>query len=71
MTRSKRDRVSATQLFSIRIQFDKACHLQKLVPYVNEQRPGELYARHGKSWKLIGLIRPEDKATGFITLVDD
>lgn len=71
MRRSKSDRLSATQVFSIRIQFDTACHLQKLIPYLNEDRPGELYERRGKNWKLIGLIQPEDKATGAITRVDD
>ncbi|ADO68846.1 hypothetical protein [Stigmatella aurantiaca] len=71
MTTSRRDRVAATQIYSIRIQFDKACHLQKLIPYMNEARPGELYERRGKSWKLIGLIRPENKANGAITRVDD
>jgi hypothetical protein len=68
---SRPDRLLATQVFSIRIQFDKACRIQKLIPYVNEERPGELYERRGKSWKLIGLIKPEDKATGVVTRVDD
>lgn len=71
MTRSTKDLLSATQLYSIRIQFDSSCNLQKLVPYLNEERPGELYARQGKRWKLIGLIQPEDKARGFITRVND
>jgi hypothetical protein len=61
----------ATQLYPIRIQFDAACKLQKLVPYLNEERPGELYERRGKQWKLIGHIKPENKATGVITLVND
>ena len=71
MDKSRKDRVSATQVFSIRIQFDKACHLQKLIPYLKEDRPGELYERRGKTWKLIGLIQPENKASGAITRVDD
>jgi hypothetical protein len=71
MTRSRLDRVAKTQVFSIRIQFDKACHIQKLIPYLNEDRPGELYERRGKTWKLIGLIKPEDKARGEITFVND
>jgi hypothetical protein len=71
MTGSTRDRLSATQLYSIRIQLDAGCNLQKLVPHLNEDRPGELYARRGKSWTLIGLIKPEDKARGFITRVND
>jgi hypothetical protein len=71
MTKSTADLLSKTQLYSIRIQFDTACNLQKLVPYLIDDRPGELYERRGKRWKLIGLIKPEHKATGFITLVDD
>ena len=70
MSGSSRDLLKATQLYSIRIQFDASCNIQKFVPYVEEDRPGELYARHGKRWKLIGLIKPEDKARGFITRVD-
>ena len=71
MTKSPRDRVSATQLYSLRIQFDTTCKLQKLIPYLTEERPGELYERRGKHWILIGFIKPGDKATGFITLVND
>jgi hypothetical protein len=71
MITSRLDRVSATQLFSLRIQFDNACHIQKLIPYLKEDRPGELYERRGKNWKLIGLIKPEHKARGQITPVDD
>jgi hypothetical protein len=71
ITKSTADLLSRTQLYSIRIQFDSGCKLQKLIPYVTEDRPGELYERRGKSWKLIGLIKPEHKATGFITLVND
>jgi hypothetical protein len=69
MLRSPVDRLAATQVFSVRIQFDTACHIQKLVPYLNEDRPGELYERRGKSWKLIGLIKPENKASGQVTRV--
>lgn len=65
------DRQSRTQLWLIRIQFDTACHIQKLVPSVSENRPGELYERQGSRWKLIGYIRPEDKASGRITPVED
>jgi hypothetical protein len=71
MLGSLEDRLAATQVFSVRIQFDTACHIQKLVPYLNEDRPGELYERRGKSWKLIGLIKPEDKASGRVTRVDE
>jgi hypothetical protein len=71
MLRSINDRLSAMQLYSIRIQFDTACNIQKFIPYVNEERPGELYERHGKRWKLIGLVKPEDKSRGRITPIDD
>jgi hypothetical protein len=71
MSRSRLDRAAKTQVFSIRIQFDKACHVQKLIPYLNEDRPGELYERRGKTWKLIGLIQSEHKASGEITFVND
>lgn len=71
MLKSRADLLSATQVFSIRIQFDKACHIQKLVPYLKEDRPGELYERRGKSWKLIGLIKPENKASGRVTRVNE
>jgi hypothetical protein len=71
MSGSSKDMLKDTQLYSIRIQFDAACNLQKLVPYVDEDRAGELYARRGKRWELIGLIKPEDKARGLITPVDN
>jgi hypothetical protein len=60
------DRQASTQLWHIRIQFDSTCHIQKLIPYMNENRPGELYERQGKTWKLIGLIQPADKAAGTV-----
>jgi hypothetical protein len=71
MIESRVDLKSATQMYSVRVQFDKSCHIQKLIPYLKEDRPGELYERRGKSWKLIGLIKPQDKASGRITFVDD
>lgn len=39
----------------------------KLVPCVNESRPGEAYVRRGKRWVLIGPIKNEDKRYGRIT----
>jgi hypothetical protein len=65
------DLMAKTQLWSIRIQFDTTCHIQKLIPYSDENRPGEVYERQGKSWKLVGIIKPEDKPYGIITAVDD
>jgi len=71
MSGSTRDLLRATQLYSIRIQFDAGCNLQKFIPYLDEDRAGELYVRQGKRWKLIGTVKPEDKARGFITPVVD
>jgi hypothetical protein len=65
------DTAASTQVWLIRIQFDTACHIQKLIPYRYEDRPGEIYERLGTSWKLIGYIQPEDKASGRITYVSE
>lgn len=67
---SAADRISARQLYSVRIQFDTTCLVTKLIPYISEPKPGEVYERRGKSWILIGIIKPEHKATGIITPVD-
>lgn len=63
------DTSASTQVWHIRIQFDTACHIQKLIPYRYEPRPGEVYERLGTNWKLIGYIQPENKASGRITYV--
>lgn len=63
------DTAARTQVWLIRIQFDARCHTQKLIPYRYEDRPGEVYERLGTSWKLIGYIHPEDKASGRITYI--
>ncbi|WP_338871485.1 hypothetical protein [Myxococcus stipitatus] len=55
----------------VRIQFDTACHLQKLIPYSGEDRPGEVYERMDGRWILVGYIKVEDKETGRITAVAD
>jgi hypothetical protein len=68
---SEKDRRAKTQRWKIRIQFDTACHIQKLVPNKNSDLPGELYERQEKSWKLIGRILPEDKEKGHVTAVDE
>lgn len=67
---SVKDLKSDSQRWSIRIQFDTACHVQKLVPHADEPLPGEVYRREGKRWKLVGLIKLEDKARGRITAVN-
>ena len=53
--------------WSIRIQFDTRCRVMKLIPYLGAERPGEVFERRGKSWVLIGIIKPEDKASGNVT----
>ncbi len=45
--------------------------VMKLIPYINEDRPGEVYRREEKRWKRIGIIKPEDKADGFMTPVEE
>jgi hypothetical protein len=64
---SRVDTAERNQLWTIRIQFDTVCHLQKLIPYRYEARPGEVYERLERRWKLIGYIQPEDKASGRIS----
>ncbi|WP_002639683.1 hypothetical protein [Myxococcus hansupus] len=68
---SEEDRRANTQRYFIRIQFDARCIIHKLVPYANEPRPGELYVRVDKQWRLVGHILPDDKATGRITTVTE
>ena len=66
---SSKDRLRVKQWYMFRIQFDTLCRVQKLIAYVDDNRPGELYERQGKSWKLIGYILPEDKDRGYVTPV--
>lgn len=68
---SPKDRQGENQRWLIRIQFDTACHIQKLVPYVGEDRPGEIFAREDGRWRLVGYIKVEDKKTGRITTAED
>jgi proteasome lid subunit RPN8/RPN11 len=68
---SEQDRKGKNHLWSIRIQFDTACHIQKLIPYAYDNRPGELYERRGKTWKLIAIIQIEDKDTGKLSRVSE
>ncbi len=63
------DKMTQTQIWSIRIQFDTACHIQKYVPHEGHARAGEVFERRGKEWKLVGLVKPEDKAYGIVTAV--
>jgi hypothetical protein len=63
------DLLSKNQLFSVRVQFDTGCRVLKYVPFEKENRPGELYERRGKSWRLVGIVRPENKETGKVTEV--
>ncbi len=64
---SEGDRARGNQWYLFRIQFDTRCRVQKLVPHVDDERPGELYERQGKSWKRVGTILPEDKSRGYVT----
>jgi hypothetical protein len=40
-------------------------------PALQHPRSGEIYARAGKRWKLIGVIKPEHKADGLMTPVKE
>jgi proteasome lid subunit RPN8/RPN11 len=58
------DRASAKQKYSIRIQFDTACHVLKLVPHVEAAVPGEIYERIGGTWRLLAIIPTDSKDSG-------
>lgn len=64
---SQDDLLESNQRWFLRIQFDTTCHMMKLIPYVGENRPGEVYEREGREWRLIAIIQPEDKATGIVS----
>lgn len=68
---SSGDKMRTTQWYLFRIQFDSGCHVQKLVPHADEDRPGELFERQGKGWKLVGYILPENKEFGYVTPVGE
>jgi hypothetical protein len=68
---SDKDRRTDTQIYFVRIQFDSRCQLMKLIPHAKDERPGELFVREGKEWRLVGRILPEDKATGTVTSVKE
>jgi hypothetical protein len=69
---SRQDKLAKNQLWFIKIQFDSACHIRKLIPHLDEEdRPGEVYSRRGKKWVLIGIIKPANKTFGIVTPVDD
>jgi proteasome lid subunit RPN8/RPN11 len=68
---SQDDRRAKNLRWFIRIQFDTSCRVMKLVPYLHENRPGEVYVREGSQWKLIAHITPEDKASGIMTGVEE
>jgi hypothetical protein len=68
---SAKDRDPFRQLWQYRIQFDARCTVQKLVPNLDNPRPGEVYERRGKLWVLTGLIEPEDKPYGKVTPIDE
>ncbi len=68
---SQDDKRATNLRWLIRIHFDTSCQVMKLVPYLHENRPGEVYVREGSQWKLIAHITPEDKASGIMTGVEE
>jgi hypothetical protein len=64
---SGKDRLALRQLWQYRVQFDARCAIHKLVPNLDNPRPGEVYERRGKAWVLTGIIKPEDKPYGKVT----
>ena len=52
------------QKWSIRIQFDTTCRVYKYVPHLGEDRPGEVFLRVGKTWRLESIVRTGDKPYG-------
>ncbi|MDC0712004.1 hypothetical protein POL68_26285 [Stigmatella sp. ncwal1] len=66
---SPEDMFAKNQVFSIRIQFDAGCRVLKYLPFREENRPGELYERQGQKWRLVGVVKPENKAIGKVTEV--
>jgi hypothetical protein len=69
---SQQDKMAANQLYFLKVQFDSACHVQKIVPHLdNKDKPGEVYSRRSKRWVLIGIIKPNNKAAGVVTPVNE
>ena len=69
---SQQDKMAANQLYFLKVQFDSACHIQKIVPHLDARdKPGEVYSRRGKRWVLIGIIKPNNKAAGVVTPVSE
>jgi len=69
---SETDRRAANQMWFVKIQLDSACHIQKLVPHLDDaSKPGEVYSRREGRWVRIGIIKLADKPFGFITPVGD
>jgi hypothetical protein len=67
---SPQDLIAKNQVFSIRIQFDAGCRVLKYLPFLQDgSRAGELYERQGRVWRLVGRVRPENKAIGKVTEV--
>jgi len=52
------------QKWSIRIEFDTHCRVYKYVLHLNEARPGEVFLRVGKTWRLQSIVRLDDKRDG-------
>lgn len=48
----------------IRIEFDTNCCVYKYVPRTSEARPGEIFLRVGKVWRLQSIVRLDEKCDG-------
>ena len=70
-TISREDLRADTQVWAMRIQFDPACRVLKYVPQADPAHRGEVYERQGKDWRLIGIVKPEDKPYGIMTRIGD
>ncbi|NOK32547.1 hypothetical protein D7W79_04385 [Corallococcus exercitus] len=66
---SIQDRWKSRQRYSFRVQMDATCAVQMYIPYLEQGRPGEVYARQGRRWVLIGRV--VDKASGIILPVPE
>ncbi|RKH78454.1 hypothetical protein D7Y21_35695 [Corallococcus sp. AB045] len=66
---SIQDRWKSRQRYSFRVQMDATCSVQMYIPYLEQERPGEVYMREGRRWVLIGRVM--DKVNGIIQPVPE
>jgi hypothetical protein len=61
-----------SQLWFIRIQFDRGCTVMKFLPYQHTSQPGEVYVRRQGRWVLVGRLESDlDKDLGIVTSVEE